>query len=248
MSANTTSIALHAGLLSLALLLVSPLPTGAAPPPRVEVCHVDGEGSFHTLSIPETALDAHLDNHGDGDGSCDETCEALCDDGDACTVDCDVDSGSCYAEGYQPDVDCDDGDPNTADSCSSTSGCINTPIVTETCNSLTVTGSCRITTDGITTTGLCVGTDGDDIIEVLTSDAVVSAGDGDDIIKPASSSVLDMTVCGDAGDDTIYDGCGADYLDGGTYDTDGDRLYDTGGPLDYAINFNRMRTLYPLCS
>jgi hypothetical protein len=37
-----------------------------APPPKVAVCHVTGNGTFHLIVISTNALDAHL-NHGDGE-------------------------------------------------------------------------------------------------------------------------------------------------------------------------------------
>ena len=80
-----------AALLTLALLLGLAwfaTPTLAAPNAKVEVCHVppDDPVSFHTITISEKALSAHL-AHGDPHGSCNALCADVCNDEDACTVD-----------------------------------------------------------------------------------------------------------------------------------------------------------------
>jgi hypothetical protein len=114
-----------------------------APPAKVEVCHREGNGSYHSIVVSSRAVPAHL-AHGDcvvaSDGvACtvercdeDEGCvseadDSLCDDGDVCNgVEvCDVEAEGCV-EG-EP-LDCDDNNACTADSCDPDEGCVNEPI------------------------------------------------------------------------------------------------------------------------
>lgn len=111
-----------------AALVVSP--AWAAPPTFVEVCHSPPgkPDRFHTVTIPENLLSTHL-AHGDLAGACDALCAELCDDGDACTVD---DTGDCEQQGcptVPEPVNCDDGLACSADSCDSSTGCQNVPVV-----------------------------------------------------------------------------------------------------------------------
>ena len=74
---------------------------------KVQVCHFPpgNPDNFHTITISENALDAHL-AHGDLTGACNALCADICDDGDACTVD---DTGDCETEGcpvVRDPVDC----------------------------------------------------------------------------------------------------------------------------------------------
>src|SRR5919106_5182769 len=73
---------------ALVLGFVRPALVNGGPPLKVDVCHIppDNPNNFHTSTIPETALPAHLD-HGDLAGSCGDNCETMCDDGDSCTID-----------------------------------------------------------------------------------------------------------------------------------------------------------------
>jgi hypothetical protein len=127
------------------------LPALAAPGAKVNVCHIPpgNPANFHTITIGEKALAAHL-AHGDLAGACDDFCETLCDDGDACTVDACADGGGCV----HPAVDCDDGNACTEDElCDPQSGCLNEPLPEIPCddgNACTVADSC----DGA---GACVG-------------------------------------------------------------------------------------------
>jgi len=92
----------------------------AAPAPKIQICHIPpgNPANWHTITISEKALKAHL-KHGDLPGACGEHCESLCDDANACTVDaCDA-SDSCV---YEP-VDCTDGNICTADACNPATGC-----------------------------------------------------------------------------------------------------------------------------
>jgi hypothetical protein len=98
---------------------------------KVDVCHLPpgNPENFHTITINENALDAHL-AHGDLEGACNANCASLCDDGNACTID---DTGDCAEVGcplVPEPVDCNDSDPTTEDSCNPAIGCINTPIIT----------------------------------------------------------------------------------------------------------------------
>lgn len=114
---------------------------------KVQVCHVPpgNPANFHTITISENALQAHL-GHGDLAGACFAHCDTLCSDGNACTIDaCDA-SERCIST--HPPVNCDDSKLCTTDSCDPATGCAN---VAKTCldNNLCtvdacdpVTGSC----------------------------------------------------------------------------------------------------------
>ena len=102
---------------------------------KIEICHIPpgNPDNFHTIKISENAYSAHL-AHGDLGGPCNAACATLCDDGNACTID---DTGDCAEVGcpITPDpVDCNDQNECTNDSCNSTSGCVNTPLLGEICN------------------------------------------------------------------------------------------------------------------
>jgi len=99
---------------------------------KVQVCHIppDDPTNFHTITISEKALSAHLE-HGDAGGPCDSVCSFLCDDGDPCTVD---DTGDCESLGcpsVREPTDCNDSLNCTTDSCDSAIGCVNEPIICE---------------------------------------------------------------------------------------------------------------------
>ncbi len=109
-------------ILLLALLALG-TPAWAA---KVQVCHVPpgNPGNFHTITIDDNALQAHL-AHGDLPGSCNSHCDQLCNDGNACTIDaCD---GPDHCALTHPPVNCDDGNLCTIDSCNPATGCSSTP-------------------------------------------------------------------------------------------------------------------------
>jgi hypothetical protein len=77
-------------------------------------------------------------------------------DGDACTAAdmCHQTQGTCMAGACQrPNVNCDDGNPCTADGCSLTAGCTHTPIVGMACND---NNACT-QTDACNAQGICAG-------------------------------------------------------------------------------------------
>jgi hypothetical protein len=99
-----------------------------AGPAKVDVCHIPpgNPGNFHTITISEAALPAHLE-HGDFEGSCDTPCETLCDDGNACTIDaCVPGTKTCINVAEREPTDCTDGVSCTNDSCDPVNGCVNT--------------------------------------------------------------------------------------------------------------------------
>lgn len=94
---------------------------------KVQVCHIppDNPSNFHTITIAEKSLQAHL-AHGDYLGTCDESCETICDDGNPCTQNVDYDANVCTCLSVPVLVDCDDGSLCTTDSCDlTTGGCVN---------------------------------------------------------------------------------------------------------------------------
>jgi hypothetical protein len=103
-------------------------PAFAAPPARVQICHIppDDPDNFHTITVIENSLSGHL-GHGDLGGACDESCQTLCGDGNACTIaECDPAGFGCVPN---DPVDCDDQDLCTTDTCDPASGCGNAPQV-----------------------------------------------------------------------------------------------------------------------
>lgn len=114
---------------------------------KVQVCHIPpgNPGNFHTITVSENALSAHL-GHGDLAGACFAHCDTLCSDGNACTIDaCDA-SEHCLSS--HPPVNCDDSSLCTTDSCNPATGCANVPKVCMDADNCTVdacdplTGSC----------------------------------------------------------------------------------------------------------
>lgn len=114
---------------------------------KVQVCHIppDNPANFHTITISEDALQAHL-GHGDLAGACFAHCDTLCSDGNACTIDaCDA-SEQCIST--HPPVNCDDSSLCTIDSCNPATGCANVPKTCADGNNCTVdacdplTGAC----------------------------------------------------------------------------------------------------------
>ena len=110
---------------SLLLLVFSQAWAG---PAKIDVCHIPpgNPGNFHTITISESALPAHLE-HGDFEGSCDTHCETLCDDGNECTIDaCVPGTETCINVAEREATDCTDGVSCTNDSCDPVNGCVNT--------------------------------------------------------------------------------------------------------------------------
>jgi hypothetical protein len=114
---------------------------------KVQVCHIPpgNPSNFHTITISENALQAHL-GHGDIAGTCFAHCDTLCSDGNPCTIDaCDANE---QCRTTHPPVNCDDSNPCTVDSCSPATGCVNKPKTCTDSNLCTVdacdplTGSC----------------------------------------------------------------------------------------------------------
>ena len=102
---------------------------------KVKVCHVPpgNPGNFHTITINDNALSAHL-GHGDLVGECSAHCGTLCNDGNACTVDaCDA-SEHCAAT-HPPDT------------CDPAAGCSSTPRVCSDTNLCTVDSCDPLTGD-----------------------------------------------------------------------------------------------------
>jgi hypothetical protein len=110
------------GFAALTAFLALGTPAWAA---NVKVCHVPpgNPSNFHTITINENALQAHL-AHGDLAGECSAHCGQLCDDGNACTIDACDSSERCAAT--HPPVSCDDGNLCTTDTCDPVAGCIGT--------------------------------------------------------------------------------------------------------------------------
>jgi Dictyostelium (slime mold) repeat len=102
---------------------------------KVQICHIPpgNPANFHTITISENALPAHL-AHGDLGEPCNAVCDVVCDDGNACTI---GDSTDCEQQGCPADpalVDCNDQSACTADSCDPLTGCVNTPLVGAACD------------------------------------------------------------------------------------------------------------------
>jgi hypothetical protein len=129
-------------------------PEAAAGNAKVEICHIPpgNPANFHTITISENAVPAHL-AHGDLAGPCDAACATLCDDGDACTID---DSADCEQQGCpatREQVDCNDQNACTADSCDPLTQCVNEPLVGAACDD----GDLCSGPDVCTADGTCAG-------------------------------------------------------------------------------------------
>lgn len=119
---------------------------------KVTICHIP-PGNIEnpqTITINENAAPAHL-AHGDTVGQCPSGCQtdSECDDGNLCTSDTCLSSGSCS----NSLVNCDDGNICTSDSCEPNQGCLNPPndgIECDDGNACTEVDTCEAT--------ICVGT------------------------------------------------------------------------------------------
>jgi hypothetical protein len=132
----------------------------SAPVPKVEVCHIPpgNPENVHTIRISENALPAHL-AHSDLVGACNANCAVLCDDGNACTIDDDMDceENGCPTGDRAP-TDCNDNLLCTNDSCDPGSGCMNDAVICD--------------DPDLCTTSMCSPSDGQCV------DAPVSCPDG----------------------------------------------------------------------
>ncbi len=136
------------------LLALASLPAFAGT--KVDVCHIPAGNpdNFHTISVSENALAAHL-GHGDLEGTCAASCESLCDDGDACTQDVESDLAQCTCNAEpRPAVDCDDSNLCTVDGCNSEFGCTYDP---DPQDGVTCDDGDPNTSDDVCTGGVCAG-------------------------------------------------------------------------------------------
>ena len=60
----------------------------------------------------------------DRPGPCKDYCQALCDDGNMCTINHEVLDDECTCLAQPQEVNCDDGDPDTDDTCDPIIGCV----------------------------------------------------------------------------------------------------------------------------
>ena len=109
---------------------------------KAEVCHIPpgSPAEFHTITVNGKAVEAHL-GHGDFEGSCGTYAGVLCDDGDMCTQDRFYDGTDTCEANVQ--VDTDDGNSCTADSCDPATGNVNTALADGTaCDDGGAAGTC----------------------------------------------------------------------------------------------------------
>ena len=166
------------------LLALSSMGVYAAGNTKVTICHIPpgDPGNYHTITISEKAFAAHL-AHGDVAGACDSACAALCDDGNACTID---DTGDCEQQGCpvtRESVDCNDGNACTADSCDAVDGCVNTPLVGESCD------------DGKTCSGPDICDANGECAGAALDDCCLSDDDCSQDLCDRASCDLDTNVC-----------------------------------------------------
>ena len=191
----------------------------AAGSAKVKVCHIPpGEpANFHTITIGENALNAHL-AHGDLAGSCFANGEALCDDGNACTVDSmDEVTETCSPD--HPPVDCDDGLLCTTDSCDPASGCQSAPIVCNDGDNCTVDacnpfdGQCTGSPIDCGPLGVCLADTGacDFPCDGITCDPIDQCHEAGECVLPGEcvggAAVADGTACDDGDAGTTTDQC-----------------------------------------
>lgn len=121
---------------------------------KVQVCHIPpgNPGNFHTITISENALQAHL-GHGDLAGACFAHCDTLCSDGNACTIDACDSSERCLT--IHPPVNCDDGNLCTTDTCDPATGCSSPPGICSDSNLCTVDSCDPLTGDCIFPPAAC---------------------------------------------------------------------------------------------
>ena len=56
--------------LALAIALIAGLAVAAAPADKVTICHREGNGGSHTITVSQNAVPAHQQQHGDTLGAC----------------------------------------------------------------------------------------------------------------------------------------------------------------------------------
>lgn len=186
---------------------------------KVQVCHIppDDPVNFHTITIGEKALTAHL-AHGDLTGPCDDSGSILCDDGDACTIDAlDPATGACLDD--HPPVNCSDGLLCTIDSCDPSAGCQYAPIDCDDGDLCTVDecseydGQCTNTPIDCGTLGICLSEDGqcDYPCEGISCDPIDQCHEPGACVLPGECvdgvPVEDGTPCNDGNPETYDDQC-----------------------------------------
>lgn len=188
---------------------------------KVQVCHIPpgDPANFHTITISENALTAHL-GHGDLPGRCFENAEILCDDVDACTIDgMDATTETCLVD--HPPVDCTDGLLCTTDGCDPTSGCQYAPIVCDDGDLCTVDqcnpydGQCIATPIDCGPLGICLTDTGecDYPCDGITCDPIDQCHAQGICVLPGEcidgAPLSDGTPCDDGDATTIDDQCTA---------------------------------------
>ena len=166
-----------------------------AAPARVDVCHIPpgDPDNFHTITVSENALPAHL-SHGDLAGSCGDFCGWLCDDGDACTIDACDETEQCF----YPPVDCTDGNVCTEDLlCDPLDGCLSEVQIGQACDD----GDACTAPDSCDSGGRCVGSGipGCCIDAVDCDDAQICTTDSCSLAPGAPTGIChhDPVVCVD---------------------------------------------------
>jgi PKD repeat protein len=200
------------------LALVSAAGVYAAASAKVNICHIPpgNPDNWHTITVSENALSAHL-AHGDLPGRCEENLEKLCNDGNACTIDVDYGSGTCYVN--RPPVDCDDGNFCTTNTCDPVNGCQSAPIVCsdgdlctiDACNPFD--GQCAFTPKDCGALGVCLAGTGqcDYPCEGITCDPIDQCHTAGECILPGQcvngAPLADGTACVDGNAATANDQC-----------------------------------------
>jgi len=188
-------------------------------PTNLKVCHLppDNPENYHTITISEDALNAHL-AHGDLAGGCFMNAEALCDDGNPCTVDgMDTETETCRVD--KPTVNCDDGNLCTTDSCDPASGCQSVPVACDDGDACTVDacsefdGQCTGTPIDCGPLGVCLPETGqcDGPCAGITCDPIGQCYEAGECVWPGECvtgvPVANGTACDDGDDRTIEDSC-----------------------------------------
>jgi hypothetical protein len=209
--------------LTLFTLLVSVLAafgaTTAMAGAKLKVCHIPpgNPENFHTITISDKALNAHL-THGDLVGGCYANAEALCDDGNACTVDgMDAETETCRVD--KPTVNCDDGSLCTTDTCDPESGCMSARVVCDDGDACTVdacsefTGFCEAAPIDCGPLGACLSETGscDYPCAGITCEPIDQCHEAGACVLPGDCEpgrpVVDGTTCNDGDEGTTDDIC-----------------------------------------